>query len=544
MTQVILSNWPFEKGVMANLYWVKSLRRIGPGRWNVSLVFRDKDGTMEEYETSWGSLPNFRLGEFYVDGQLLSKPVNGVFKVLDIPDASKYEIVSAKDIPNTLYKLMDYDNWKEQSLKYTSDDSVIYIPCFEVVRSLFTPKRFLADALLYPQGLEDLIEGSHEFYGNLHLDLSNGVPPNFLKMPDVRYLAWLAFNKNARRTWDKIYREIFNEERARQTNKPICLAVDMPLRGPIRLKVRALKYGDCILVLEIKSTTGLTLPYKNIEFHHESKDSVGTTNAGGSGENRHRNNKPQKEPETYLVTDGAPKKRKTNPVNVEREATSLFFEKDIPVKNVRFGTKITNRGNKKPVETFKGQDIENRDDDKPSDEMVSARAPEADGEYSEMEFLPVSAQTVGDTDGLENFLKALEVVRLLNRKVKIDTYVYELPVKYGFANLEDGRARNYALVRVDINYYKSLYLLEIGRPDLIQLSTLLFRARQNEFTNSELDDLVRKLLIELVDNKGYWNNDYLKRNPFAKFRKLHHMTNETPKEWGQRILNRLNSEAK
>jgi len=535
MTKYIFKKWPFNPGEKVALHWFRSPYRTKQNRWNFRLVFKNSLGELIPHDVSWGSLPNFKLGQIFQDGKALDTPIRGFNTSIYIPDLSKCEISKAIKIPPQLYLLKESVNWDEQCLIYKIEGQTIIIPCIEIVRSILTPMKIFANALLRPQGLEDLIDSKEVKNDTLYLNLSNNVPPNIIENNFVYYLSWLLYEENVCQIWDSVYRNIFDEEMVNNSCVPVKLATKMPMIGSRRLNVRALKRENVLLVLELSYIPGLKRPYNKICLSHDSFiERVTISNPGPRRPKRSKND--NTEP-YYLVETGVPKNN-SEQVIIDRFPTILGFDEPVEIVRER-RKKLVRHGGTEAGGTVNSSNFFPSSEKNEEENLLSTGELEADGDLTPAEFRPEFIQAMSGMDGLENFIKAIDQVKCIVKHINITIDINELPPKGTYPFLTDGRLRKYALVKFEKQNFDTSYLLEIGRPDNKFLYTLVFKPRGQLFSNDQLDCFVSKLIDVLIDNNGCWDKDYLIRNKTVMIQKMRHVTNRTPINWAENIVEKL-----
>lgn len=536
MTKFNLKKWPFDKGERVALHWMRSPIKTKQNRWIFELVFKNKVGKLISLAVPWGALPNFRLGQIFEDGKALDSPIRGFNTSLHIPDMSKCEIKKAINIPPKLYFLSEPNNWEEKCLIYKNDGQIIIIPCMEIVRSILTPMKILANALLRPQGLDDLIDSRNIEDETLFLNLSSNVPTNIISNDFVYQLSWLLYEENVREIWDDVYQAIFDADKINNLDIPVKLSTKMPLVGSRNIRARVLKQDNIILVLELSYIPGLKRPYNKIYVsHHSFIERVVISNPGPKQSRKPRTND-NFEP-YYLVDTGAPKNR-SEEVLIDSDSSILGFDEPIEIVREKHKQRLM-RHNGEGLEPQKNLGSEESKKEK----LLSTAEPEADGDLIPAEFRPEFIKVTSEMTGLENFLKAVDQVKYIIKNIEINIDIKEMPRKGTYPLLPNGSLRKYALVEFKKQGYVTSYLLEIGRPDNKYLYTLVFIPKGQPFSKEQLEIFVDNLINALIDNNGCWEKDYLIRNKEVKFIKMRHVTNRPPTKWAEIIVEKLGYDA-
>jgi len=94
----------------------------------------------------------------------------------------------------------------QRLLRYTTQDTEIYIPTIELIRYLFLHNRTLANALMRPSALSLLHRPELPgFRKELHLEFTKEMPIRSLSNKFAQEFAWLTFDVEARKSWDSVY---------------------------------------------------------------------------------------------------------------------------------------------------------------------------------------------------------------------------------------------------------------------------------------------------------------------------------------------------
>lgn len=278
MASLRLRPWPFEKGETVELYWFCSPYLNKQGRWRLRVAFLTKSKEIEIIEYPWGILPFIKLGQKYVDGVPLGISKTGTIGSLNISNPSYGNICSGFEIPPYLYYLYKdkrLGNEKLWNLKLDNID--YYIPCIEIVRSLFAPSKTLSNAVLRPYSLDLLIESSSINSGKLSLELSNSVPKSMLNDAMILHLAWLSQISEARAGWDAVFNSLFMEalstnpfQPTKALKKTTSIVAKPPSIREVNWIYRGIQRKNSVLILELIGIKGLLLPFQEINYSHPS----------------------------------------------------------------------------------------------------------------------------------------------------------------------------------------------------------------------------------------------------------------------------------
>ncbi|MCE4951026.1 Tn7-like element transposition protein TnsE [Staphylococcus hominis] len=135
--------------------------------------------------------------------------------------------------------------------------------------------------------------------------------------------------------------------------------------------------------------------------------------------------------------------------------------------------------------------------------------------------------------GLEYFIKMIQLLSKDSHKYKIRMNLVYLPLDRKFSLLPDGIRRTCCIVykKNKLNN-KEHYILEVATPDDKTLSTLILEKVSDK--NSEL--LILMIIKNLIQNSGSWNTKELLR---FSFKRLKHVK-QSIYEWKIRLESNLN----
>jgi hypothetical protein len=120
-------------------------------------------------------------------------------------------------------------------------------------------------------------------------------------------------------------------------------------------------------------------------------------------------------------------------------------------------------------------------------------------EFKSLEIVPENA-----TEGLAEFLKVIEYIDTMHIGIKLSMNIIFLPKGKAFSHYTDGTRRNCAIVKVEKEKKLPCYIIEIGRLDKWSVSTLIIHQLVT-LNNQASEEVITKLLNELIDNNGHWD---------------------------------------
>lgn len=530
----ILRPWPFEKNEKVLLYWLESPFRTKNG-WKFKACFKRDNDELVSVTYPWGIFAHLKMGYFYQDGHLMESSRYGEEQNLILPNISDCEICDAIQIPRWIYPLRTKNNLTEKCLKYTLGTQVILIPCLEIIRSLLTPTQLLAEAILHPQGLENLIDAWHiQEDGTISLFLSNRIPAKNLNEHLVLHIAWLFFNDETRAIWESVYRNLFSVERLNQPMaKQVKIAILFPFSGQNMIAANVVKDDKYVLVQQIKRIAGVQIPYEKIEYFH---DSLIKRDKLADEEHAPRIIKIKDDGKDYYLDDQDNQvKKSANPVIVDSIPTVLSFTKQIQI-NPQRKDKRSGRGTSGGYGSRFILIPDENPNIPPEQNIVGGSEPVSGGEIEGIEFTSLVTESA---PGLEKFIKTIQLLELMLQEADIQWELGMLPQGKSFSLLEDGTPRKYALVKIQQDQEKLTYVLEVARPDNRYLSTLVIWARNNSIPLPEVERFIDQCLWVLVDNNGSWKEDFLDNQSVVKISKMRHIKNQPIVEWAERIRDKI-----
>ena len=506
------------------LLWGTSPFRVSSG-WKMSISFISDTGRLENIVRPWGDIRSLRFGSYYIDGERTNNVLGEAINI-DISDMQGGVFCSSGTVPRNAYRLFTHENLMEKCLKYESEDKIIIIPCIEVVRSLLLVTRFLSDAILYPQGLENLVDDRCIIdKDTLYMKLNDRIPSHLVNDLMIKHLAWLLYNESAREAWDVVYRNIFMEENKTTDNK---IQIPFPYVGPCSLCARAIIYNNFIIVLEIVNVTNLQVPFKNIKYSHKSL--VART---GITEYKIKDINGGKTIDIYELDDSNESVSNFNePAIIETSPYIISFNNEVDVTADKKEVKRGDTGFVIKKEQGQKEEISITE----SAEVVSTSEPSVGGSIRQLEF--TNTEETEYVEGLDKFINTITILKEIMPDYKFKYTVKDLPKDGFFSELQNGNSRKYILLAVTDGQSKPIFIIEVALPDNRYLSTLLFWPKQ-DIRSEELKDFVNKLVTSLVVNNGSWNTDFLNNSNFVKFSKLRHLKKQSSLDWAMKIKEKI-----
>lgn len=98
---------------------------------------------------------------------------------------------------------------------------------------------------------------------------------------NVAHLVWLKYNDYVWEKWTSVYNSVFSKVIENKPYNPIdelstgtLIKIMPPISNNCRWNYREIYHGNSVLVLEIIATTGFNIPFKSINYFHQSFDKV------------------------------------------------------------------------------------------------------------------------------------------------------------------------------------------------------------------------------------------------------------------------------
>lgn len=556
MRQGKLKKWPFDLDERVTVHWFESPKLdVKENRWYVNVIFKDANEDLVPVSYPLGLFSHFRLGDIFINGEkegrISLKKVDFEFR------EAQGDKCQAIKISQGIYPLKKKIYLDENCIRYTEDNHEIYIPCFEIARSLFCKTRFLTKALFTPQGLENLVDDHIEISNNaIKLNLSSSFPSNFLKEDIIKYLTWLYFDKKARPEWESVSRDAFE---TKQYGAPFAFSLSLPINGSSQITALVLERDSYYwykkdlmmpkvsIVMEIISINKIKLRYQEIEYGHSS---LTKGQPGGSSEKKESNgdSEPWIEDE-YFVADESHKSETSNEGQVLQPFLPIVqFEDKIIVRRDTRKTKERNTYEKGKDSVDNSTKVNSEEDSTIKEKQeFGANDEDADGIVLPAEYRPIKVDLDTTQDGLENFQKSLLVLKQSTAgKAEIYWDKYEVPIikDRSFCYIQGvngSEIRRFILAEIKITGKKNKYLLEIGTlNNESHVYTLLFCHRDSSSKECNTKNLIVELLKGLINNEGHWNISELDENATLKIDKLkHYKKNKNPQNGASYLKNKL-----
>lgn len=520
------------------IYWLAGLLKHDDGSYSVRVALKNVDDHQFHLtKLPIGLLPILTHGQVYSAGKLMALSSKGLIATEVIADLSQYEEITSFDIPQDLYSFHGRHAGTQRLLRYTTLDAEIYIPTIELIRYLFLHNCTLANALMRPSSLSLLHRPDLPgFRKELLLEFTKDMPISSLSNKFAQEFAWLAYDIEARKSWDSVYLKSKGEEYLTLSPPPLLNS---------QLRFRGLKAGNQWLVLEILSMTGRHQPCEKLIYSHPqlqkklvikqeepNGDPEDNTNDDAKGQSK----KYEYEYKLESSTNGAQSVYKQNAL---QEVSKLSdFDEAIVVDKKFVNAEVVSAKTNTSESTLAEKEQKTV--------WVSAAEQGINAELPPIEFKvlsPASWDLVGD---LEGTVKTIERLSAYCPNVNITMSLCYL--KSGRAFSMSNRSPRVALVIVLKTVTNPpIVLIDIERTGVPALSVQMLRFK-GPVTLLSMESYIKKILDGLVDSSGHWNTEIeVSSNEYCALERLPKMftprnkiiSSEQVDKWAIRLLNKL-----
>ncbi len=476
-------------------HWLAGLHQHEDGAYSVRAALKNVDDNQFHLSIlPIGLLPILTHGQVYSAGKLMALSSKGLIANELIADLSIYEEITSSDIPQDLYTFHGRQAGTQRLLRYTTQVAEIYIPTIELIRYLFLHNRTLANALMRPSALSLLYRPELPgFRKELHLEFTKEMPIRSLSNKFAQEFAWLAYDIEARKSWDSVYLKSKGEEYLTLSPPPLLNS---------QLRFRGLKAGNQWLVLEILSMTGRRQPCEKLIYSHpqlqkrciiKQEEPAGDPEAKTKNDTKGQSKKYEYE---YKLENGSNGAQSLAKQQALEEVTKLSdFDKAIVVEKQFVNTEaiVANpKSSENPLAKKEQKTV-----------WVSAAEQGLNAEVPPIEFkvlTPASWDLVGD---LEGTVKTME---------RFSTFCPSASIAMSLCHLKSGRAFSMAnrsprvalVVVVETDANPPIVLIDIERTGVPALSVQMLRFKQ-QVTFDCIESHIKTILDGLVELSGHWN---------------------------------------
>lgn len=338
----------------------------------------------------------------------------------------------------------------------------------------------------------------------------------------VSHFAWLYLTPVIRRSFESVQSNVYAY--ATQHGMPFGQPLELNVPQIINSKwvIRGRRIKDQVLIYELLSFTGADIAFNRIDYSHDSiKQRYYVPNP-----KKKQKTKWEKEQDFEVNNDRKDEaKEDINQPVIELDDTQISFQNQIEIKRIPKAQQQVNQGD--TYITKKGSGGAN---------VVDASVDEsiAGGTLQPIDFKTIELANVEKGFGFEMFYQMLKTFMDMHPDLRISVAPVPLTMGRKFSWLPNGKRRVCAVVRITSRYSRSVYILEVSRPDQRSLSTLLVRIKDAKNRRDD-EKGIHDLLNGLVFKSGSWSKSCLQSVHYAK---LKHTSTDSG-HWAARVVKRV-----
>lgn len=475
--------WPFDAEELVEAYWYCSTRQMSKGPQLFEVVFSSLERDRKEIiNLAWGSLPYIRLGRVYQDGYLIDKEARGEERSLWKMNIDNGEMVIAAQLPKSLWQLDSNPFMCRQKLwKCQHHSKNVYIPCTELIRCFFGTTTFMANLMLSHHSLEKVVEEKAREDETCHYKFNTMIPKAVLTDHLAIQIAWILEHDKVHKEWGRLAKLA---TLAKGRMESWIVPEFEPFSDEIDFECRCVSEEKNILVLEIGKVERLEFEFNKFSFFHPSF--VRLNNRGENVDEPRRKRKTQtgetKPDKRYATGDeGMPSFGNGYAAQV---APTTFISLPIGFHTIR--VKETKDGKRKRTEQEEETTERKR-------KVFSTQDSKAGGSLIPLEIVGAEMLDNENKLGLMEFIDAIKMIARENMSWKVSLEFHQMPDDTKISSLPSGQPRYYAVAKVETSE-KQIVIVEISRPDLWQIATLLIVGK----VSSELN------FGFYISNVGHW----------------------------------------
>lgn len=485
------------------LFWIAGLKQGDYGRWSVNAVLREiSDERYHPVPLPLGLLPCLTLGTVYCQGKPLALREQGVLGEAVIGNTALGEEVTSAAIPEALYSFGAHRSGTQRLFRYATEDGELFIPAVELVRYLFVHNRTLAHALMRPGGLNLLFHPEAPGYQpERTLMFTRDMPHNLINRRFAEEFAWIAFDPEARRAWDSVYRRSQGQR---------YVTMDPPAIKQSRWRFRGVRHGRTWLVLELLHVSGRKPPCRKLLYrhpldrvgHHHQKDRglASQLIAADQGQREVTQTKLH-----YVIDDGGRPGMQRHPGIIRSKSKMGGFDSPLVVQRLRLadetevelprllkGAPHTVPSPKRRIARIKTKK-----------EKVAVAEPALTGQRKSVDFQLLSPADWASRGDLDVLVQVLDRVTAKRPDIDCAMSVFQLEGKRAFARI--GRSSRPVLVAsLRIEQNAPILLMDVERTGIPALSLIALHVKSG-VGNGALDAAVKKTFDDLVGAGGHWS---------------------------------------
>lgn len=401
---------------------------------------------------------------------------------------------------------------------FKSESITYHIPQTEMIRALFAINKTLTNALLWPNGL-DLLVNKVSIYHNREaaINFSDEIPGTVMTDDFARYFGWLYLHPEMKQSYSSVQSNAYVMRTNGINVKGIPLEMAIPHTNEFNLTVRGLQQNNEILILEWLASDLADPPFKVLDIQHKSiKKRLYTP------DKRKKRLSKQNQSQEHILNEnnGERSREDVNQPVIDIEPTQIAFRQSTIVNRIPKQEQKVNQGAEYILNSGRGGGIKQS--------VVGLDESIFGGKIRPIEFKSMEIADTYMNYGLDNFIAMIKYLAGYYKSLRVSVNFVYLPLGRKFSYLPDGRRRACAIVKVN-NEMKESFILEVAVPDNRSLSTLIIPSLGSPHKN---EIHIQGLLTKLVFNSGSWSNSFLKNQVHNKMRHY----DETARNWAQRII--------
>lgn len=491
-----LGNVPVE------LFWIAGLNQGAHGTWSVNAVLRELPRERyHQVRLPLGLLPYLALGTVYCHGKPLELRDRGVLGEAVIENTAAGAEVTSAAIPEALYSFGAHRSGVQRLFRYATADGELFIPAIELVRYLFVHNRTLAHALMRPGGLNLLFHPEAPGYQSERtLRFTREMPRNLINRRFAEEFAWLAFDPEARRAWDSVYRRSRDQR---------YVTLDPPALKHSRWRFRGVRQGRTWLVMELLHLSGRKPPCRKLLFRHpldkverhRQKGGAITVQPGAEGNGLGEVTQTKL---AYVIDDGRGPGMQRHPGIIRGKSKIGGFDSPLVVQRLKFtddtDTEMQPRVEVAPRSTQLTKVRTGRI--KTKKEKVAVGEPVSAGRRKSVDFQLLSPADWDSRGDLDVLVQVLDRVTAKRPDIDCAMSVFQLEGRRTFARI--GCMPRPALVAsLRLEHGSQTLLLDVERTGVPALSLIALHVEPG-IESDVLDAAVKQTFDDLVSAGGHW----------------------------------------
>lgn len=484
------------------IFWLVGFVEEAERGWQVLTVTRSMDtGALTMSPLPIGLLPLLAPGRVYLQGHLTKALCSGRMMQLRIDDVGAGEEVTTAVIPSKVYAFDGRRRGIQRLFRYRQGERVVLVPAVEMIRYLFLHNKTMANALMRPSGIMAFYSPEEPgFHPNLHLRFTRRMPRACLSDAFAAEFSWLAVSPEGRHSWDSV--------RERTAGRKY-VSFTPPRLMDTRWLVRAVEWGETVLVLEILSMTGKCFPCNVLRYSHPSiretkqfhrigakpffQSESGTT-ATAEPVNAY-------EPEIDTTAIGSRTNSRQTALHVPAKLGT--FDRMVPIERIMLKARPTAEAADDTTAREPSQRLRDRRHPYRLRTPVSVAETASSNAVPPVEFHLLEPAGADDIGGLVPMMSVIQLMAGMLPTVHVNSSLCLL--KPGRAFSLNGRRRRFCLIAIFTPENAiPLVLMSVDHSGEHALSSLALTYR-HPCSFQEIEVHLAALLNGLVDNGGHWD---------------------------------------